>query len=131
MDEEEPSLLERVADARDLEAETLRAVDLERFIAALWPEVCALPLKQRWAFLLHLERDEVLAFVQRGCCSLRQLAQLLEATPEEFVAWFGQLPLADDRIAERLGVTRRQVINLRKCARERLSRRLKMWRGDG
>jgi hypothetical protein len=36
------------------------------------------------------------------------------------------LPRDDQWIADRLGVTRRQVINLRKCARERLARRLRV-----
>jgi hypothetical protein len=39
-------------------------------------------------------------------------------------AVWNELPLEDAVIAERLGATRQQVINLRKCARARLSRRL-------
>jgi hypothetical protein len=69
----------------------------------------------------------VLAFVEHGCCSLRQLAQLLEMPPQEFASCVGQLPLPDERIAAQQQLTRRQVINHRKCARERLSRRLKTW----
>ncbi len=129
MDEEELRPLEQIADAVDVEAETIRALYLERFLRALWPEVCALPRTQLWAFILHLERDEVMAFVRHGCCSLSRIAEVMAVPPEEFVAWFEQLPWPDDRIAERLGLTRRQVINLRKCARERLGRRLKMWGG--
>ena len=34
------------------------------------------------------------------------------------------LPLSDLEIAERMQLTRQQVINLRKCARERLRRRM-------
>lgn len=128
MDEEELRPLERIADGVDLEAETIQALYLERFLQALWPEVCALTPSQRWAFILHLERDEIMAFIRHGCCSLSRIAEVLAVPPEDFVAWFGQLPWPDDHIAERLGVTRRQVINLRKCARERLSRRLKMYR---
>jgi len=35
------------------------------------------------------------------------------------------LPLEDAAIAERLGLTRQQVINLRKSARARLARRMR------
>jgi hypothetical protein len=127
MSEEEGSILERIAHPTNLEEETLTAVHLERFVKALWPEVATLPLRQRWAFILHLERDEVIAFVQHGCCTLSKVAEALETTPVEFAEWFAQLPVPDELISTRLQVSRRQVINLRKCARERLSRRLRMW----
>lgn len=127
MSEEERSILDRIADPSDLEEETLTALHLARFVMALWPEVASLPLKQRWAFILHLERDEIVAFVQQGCCSLSGFAHLLGVRESEFAEWFAELPLPDERIATRLEMTRRQVINLRKCARERLSRRLKVW----
>jgi hypothetical protein len=37
---------------------------------------------------------------------------------------WGRLPVDDHTIAERLGLTRQQVINLRKSARARLARRM-------
>ena len=127
MDELERNPLEQIPDPASLEEKTLTALYFEQFVKALWPEIRMLPLKQRWALLLHFEKDEVMAFVQQGCCSLRQFAEVLETSPEEFAQWFGQLPLPDATLAARLGLTGRQVINLRKCARERLSRRLKVW----
>ena len=39
-----------------------------------------------------------------------------------------ELPFDDNTIAALLGATRQQVINLRKCARERLRRRSEDWR---
>lgn len=127
MDEEGRNPLEQIPDLADLEEQTLTTLYLEQFVKAMWPEVRLLPLKQRWALLLHFEKDEIMAFVQQGCCSLRQFAQVLETSPEEFAELFARLPLPDAALAERLEVTQRQVINLRKCARERLSRRLKVW----
>jgi hypothetical protein len=44
---------------------------------------------------------------------------------EEFANLWNELPLEDASIASLLGVTRQQVINLRKSARERLTRRMK------
>ena len=50
------------------------------------------------------------------------LKAFLEMPAEEFVEVWKRLPLSDIEIAEMLGLTRQQVINLRKCARERLAR---------
>jgi hypothetical protein len=57
--------------------------------------------------------------------TIAELAAALETTAEELGALWDGLPRDDAWIAERLGVTRRQVINLRKCARERLARRVR------
>ena len=130
MDEEYRDQMEQIADTVDVGEVAVKEIHLDQFILALWPEIVSLPLKQRWAFLLHLEQDEVMAFVQHGRCSLRGIAELLEMPPEELARWYPELPLPDNRIAGRLGVTQRQVIGLRKCARERLSRRLRIWVQD-
>jgi hypothetical protein len=48
----------------------------------------------------------------------------LTAVPSVFNEDRYKLPLDDATIAGLLGATRQQVINLRKCARERLERRM-------
>jgi CRP-like cAMP-binding protein len=55
---------------------------------------------------------------------IRQIAEVLGIPIEEFAKLWNRLPLDDLAIAERLGVTRQRVINLRKSARERLTRRV-------
>jgi hypothetical protein len=55
---------------------------------------------------------------------IRQIAEILEFPAEEFAAMWNVLPMDDLAIAAKLGVTRQQVINLRKSARERLLRRI-------
>lgn len=106
-------------------AEAERRAYLER----LWREVISLPPRQRAALLLHL-RDEQ----GRACIDLWTLTGVADATAvagalsmpvEEFAELWNELPLDDNRIAARLSLTRQQVINLRKSARERLSRRMK------
>ena len=57
-----------------------------------------------------------------------QIAEALEFPLVDFLELWKKLPLDDMTIAELLGAKRQQVINLRKCARERLERR--MARGD-
>ena len=56
---------------------------------------------------------------------MRQIAKALEMADEDFARLWQRLPLDDASIAELLNITRQQVINLRKCARERLARRMK------
>lgn len=93
-----------------------------------WREISELPNKQRVALLLSL-RDEqgeglLTVFPATGVATARKIAQTLEMPAEHLANLWKDLPLGDLRIAEILGVTRQQVINLRKCARERLARRL-------
>lgn len=116
----------RVADPRaDVEAE----VDQRLFLKWLWEEIVQLPVRQRVALLLNL-RDEqgggVAALLPiAGVATLRQIAAALEMSDEEFARLWPRLPLDDASIAVLIGGARQQVINLRKCARERLARRRK------
>jgi hypothetical protein len=55
--------------------------------------------------------------------SFEDLASALDITTDDLASLWNGLPLDDLTIAARLGVTRQQVINLRKSARERLERR--------
>jgi hypothetical protein len=48
---------------------------------------------------------------------MRQMAAMLEIPAEHFSQLWADLPLADAVIAERLGLERQQVINLRMIAR--------------
>jgi RNA polymerase sigma factor (sigma-70 family) len=100
----------------------------------VWREIDLLPPRQRIALLLGL-RDENGSAVTSLLILLRiatfdQLAAAVELSPEELAALWNQMPLPDMVIAERLGLTRQQVINLRKSARDRLGRRLSFLR-DG
>jgi len=60
-----------------------------------------------------------------GVASLRVVAEALEMSAPALAGIWNDLPLDDAAIAGRLGLTRQQVINLRKSARERLARRMK------
>lgn len=99
--------------------------DLKR----LWVEIAALPPRQRLALLLHLRDEEgdamVLLLPAIGIASMTEIARVLELDERELAAIWNGLPMPDLEIAARLGLTRQQVINLRKSARERLARRMK------
>lgn len=106
------------------EASLSSRTELER----TWREIINLPLKQRIALLLSL-RDEqgdaiLLVFPATGVASARKIAETLEMRAHALAALWKDLPLGDLKIAEIIGVTRQQVINLRKCARERIARRI-------
>lgn len=98
----------------------------------LWNEVRELPLRQRAALLLNLRETGGASILDllpaTGVASLRDIAEALEMSEEALAALWNDLPLRDSAIGERLGLTRQQVINLRKSARERLARRMGMVR---
>lgn len=120
----------RVATTQSTRARPADAQPRGQFVDvhALWCEIKALRPMQRKALLLNLRTPEsanvVTLFIQSGVTSLRELADALEQTPAELAAISNDLPLDDTTIAHLLGITRQQVINLRKSARERLARRM-------
>lgn len=125
-DEEDlPAVELLAAPQRDLADELARRLYLER----LWQELLELPVRQRAALLLNLRDAQgasaVELFVITGVAAPLDLAAAVGMEPEEFAAVWNGLPLEDRAIAEMLGATRQQVINLRKCARERLARRMR------
>jgi hypothetical protein len=104
-------------------------VEQRHYLRKLWVEVCQLPLRQRAALLLNLRdsqgRGVVALLPLTGIASMRQISEILELPPEMFATLWNELPLDDVVIGEQLGITRQQVVNLRKCARQRLARRMK------
>ncbi|HEV7242235.1 MAG TPA: hypothetical protein VGQ36_23595 [Thermoanaerobaculia bacterium] len=114
-------------------ADTRAADDAQRletgdFLRALWREISLLPPNQRKALLLNLRDSEtvnVIALLARtGTAGLNEIAAAMEMDTASLGAIWNDLPLDDRRIGELLKMTRQQVINSRKCARERLGRRL-------
>ncbi len=104
-------------------------VEKRFFLQRLWEEVQQLPLNQRAALLLNLKGAEgrgcIALIPAAGIATVRDLAETLAMSAEEFSELWSELPWEDTRIAERFSLTRQQVINARKSARERLRRRLK------
>jgi RNA polymerase sigma factor (sigma-70 family) len=116
----------QVADSRpDVYTENERRDYLQR----LWNEITELPPRQRAAVLLNLKdesgRGVIDLWLVVGVATVEKIAAALEMTTEKLAEIWHGLPLEDNRIAEILGLTRQQVINLRKSARERLARRMK------
>jgi hypothetical protein len=104
-------------------------IEMRIFLQRLWEEVRRLPLNQRAALLLNLRDPN-----GQGCIALlpilevatfHQVAEALEMSAEKLAEIWNELPLEDAKIAELLRITRQQVINARRSARERLARRLR------
>ena len=104
-------------------------VESRFFLQRLWQEVRELPRGQRAALLLNLKDTDGTGCLEllpaTGVATIRQIAETLEITDSRFAEMWPRLPLDDAAIAGLLNLTRQQVINLRKSARERLARRLK------
>ena len=104
-----------------------RELEDRQFLALVWREVRELPRRQRVALLLNLRDggggDMLSLFSVTGLVRPGELARTLELPLAELEALWERLPLEDREIAELLDATPRQIINLRKSARERLARR--------
>lgn len=142
-------LVEKVAELFQLQVAPAQAVPTERVdetastesslvyrsaLVEVWREIDQLPPRQRIALLLGLRDDNGSAIasllILLRIVTFDELAAAVELSSEELAAIWDQLPLPDNAIAERLDLTRQQVINLRKSARQRLGRRLPFLR-DG
>lgn len=107
----------------------LARLEQQAEIRLLWQEIRQLREPQRVALLLNMRGEDagnaLALFLLVGVATIDDLAQALGISCEELPAIWSTLPWDDRTIAERLGVTRQRVIDLRKSARERLSRRLR------
>jgi RNA polymerase sigma factor (sigma-70 family) len=126
--EDTPETVESLDTMSSSETTMERAPDRRARLEQLWSELQQLPQRQCVALLLNLRDPDgecaTSVLVLTGTASLRAIADLLGIEPLTFAELWPRLPLSDIEIAERLQITRQQVINLRKCARERLLRRM-------
>jgi DNA-directed RNA polymerase specialized sigma24 family protein len=110
------------------DADPAHRMELQRWLTELWAQIRELPRGQRVALLMNLRAGDTapaLAMLPlTGIAGIREIGETLEIAFEEFARLWNLLPLEDLAIADLLGVTRQQVINLRKSARERLTRRI-------
>jgi RNA polymerase sigma factor (sigma-70 family) len=128
-DQDEGEIWNRVPDSR---VNVAMHVERRMYMAALWKEIRELRPLQRAALLLNLHdpsgQDMLPLLVLTDVARFSEIASSLDMTNPEFTELWDDLPLDDATIAQRMKLTRQQVINLRKSARERLARRMsKLW----
>jgi RNA polymerase sigma factor (sigma-70 family) len=104
------------------------ALEARQELALLWSEIEQLGPLHRAALLLNLRdpggANVVAILLFAGVATVEQIAAAAGMPVEALTALWSELPLDDLRIADMLGLTRQQVINLRQSARMRLARRI-------
>lgn len=104
-------------------------IEYHQILQQLWIEICQLSRPQRVALLLNLRSPQginiITLFPATQVASFEQLAAALDIPAKGFEELWAALPMDDLRIAQYLGLTRQQVVNLRRSARDRLARRIK------
>jgi DNA-directed RNA polymerase specialized sigma24 family protein len=95
----------------------------------LWADVRKLAWKQRVALLLNLRdvhgRECLSLLPLTRTATIAEIAEVVGMPAERFAELWNDLPLTDAAIGELLEATPRQVIKLRRLARERLRRMAK------
>jgi hypothetical protein len=118
-----------LANVEDRRVNVAQEVEQREFLRRLWREVTHLPPLQRAALLLNLRdgqgRGALALLAHTHTASAAEIVGSLTMPADSLADAWPALPLEDSRIAQILGVTRQQVINLRKVARARLTRRLR------
>jgi hypothetical protein len=114
----------------DRKTSALIKLESQNYLKLIWQEIQQLPKPQRIALLLYLRdeqgNDVVSLFHTARIATIAQIAIEIGMTAVALAEIWNDLPMEDLRIAEYLRITRQQVINLRKSARKRLARRIKV-----
>ena len=125
-------VVESGEELRDEHPDPLSSLEQREYLASLWSEIRELPGNQRTALLLNLRDSEgsnaLTLFLLLNIAGAAEVARIAGLSEEELNEIWERLPLDDRAIADRLNVTRQQVINFRKSARERLARRMAKWK---
>jgi len=110
----------------DRSPEPQEAFATRQMLSLLWKAIGELPVMQRRGLLLHMHDENggsaIPLLVFTGIATVEEIAAALEYTRATIESLWNQLPMRDLQIAELLGLTRPQVISLRRAARERLER---------
>jgi len=127
----ENSLLSEQLPSRQANQDAI--VEHHQLLERLWAEIRLLPRRQRVALLCNLKNERginvITLFPVVRVATFEEIADVLEIPHGEFEILWGKLPIDDKELAEFLGITRQQTINLRRSARDRLMRRMKAMEG--
>ena len=108
-------------------------VEIRQYLRVLWQEVRELRGAQRAALLMNLRdvhgANGAALLLMSGVASFDEIAGAMGLEPEKLSEIWNDLPFDDNTIARSLDISRQQVINLRKAARERLLRRMAAFEG--
>jgi hypothetical protein len=112
--EDEHARIEREKAMVSADDKTVVTFEQREHLKKVWAEIGELPLRHRIALMLNLKDRQgdalVWLFPILRVASVKQIAEMLEFPPEEFAAVWRELPWEDIKIAERLGLTRQQLL---------------------
>ena len=116
-------IVESGENLRDEQRDQLSALEQRQYLETLWSEIRGLPYNQRTALLLNLRDSEgsnaLTLFLLLNIADPTEIAHIAGFTEDELNEIWERLPLDDKAIADRLTLTRQQVIifaNRRACA---------------
>ncbi|HJQ40897.1 MAG TPA: hypothetical protein VKB93_27480 [Thermoanaerobaculia bacterium] len=119
----------RVEEAEHERADQARELETRQYLEHLWREIQSLGERHRAALLLNLRDADggnaLALLVHLGIASIDEVAKAIGIPVIRLARLWVELPLDDRAIAAMLNMTRQQVINLRRTARERLARRMR------
>lgn len=119
---------DRLAQVPDTAGSASDTLELRESLQRVWREITTLPARQRAALLLNLRDPDGGAVLHllpaTGVVSMDAIATALGTSLDRLTRIWPRLPFDDMTVARLLGITRQQVINLRKAARARLVRRI-------
>jgi hypothetical protein len=119
---DEPRPSANLQDRRGIDDE----VSERALLGKLWSEIGKMSQRHCAALLLNLKDERsgsaLELFLFTGVASFQQIAEAIGESEAGLAEIWNQLPLEDAKIAERLGLIRQQVINLRRTARLRLAK---------
>ena len=118
MDDRRLTMLPASPKEQETAALAIAAIAGEQYRKEIWSEIIQLQPSHRAALLLGMSREELLLVA----ATVSEVAAALDMCSEEFMSDWRSLPLSDAQIAERLGVTPKQVSNFRVSGRARLGR---------
>jgi RNA polymerase sigma factor (sigma-70 family) len=123
-----PGEIGRTSSPVDVAGQETDRIDQQLYLRQVCSEIQSLPIHQRAALLLNLrdqEGQELLTLLTEArAATLDQLAEALGISATKLAQLWNRLPIQDAEIAQELGLSRQQVINLRVSARRRLARRM-------
>lgn len=126
--EDMPETMDLPESTSKAEEEIESTLDRRARLRRVWHELGQLPQRHCAALLLNLRDGDggcaTSELIFSGTATLDALADVLGIAPESFAELWPRLPLSDREIAQRMQITPQQVINLRKCARETLRKRM-------
>lgn len=101
-------------------------------LSKIWRVIKEQTLREKFALLLR-EREIINHLISYKCCGIKEIAEVLELTTDDFLQIYRSLPFTDSEIADCLGKRLEKKINAEQVskARQRIRAKLQSFRNNG